>query len=243
MTFLGYRYPDIVSKIMPMIDEFGSCRWWIGAEFGGSPDALMNLVSRFGLLPVLHLSDINEAKEITILRSERVDIPFITGNSNAKERVHLQERLRYITSISEQLTLLDEFDKIVKYICDLPQGEFPLISIHLSIVRFGYYIWSESPVQWRVYPAVIINPEDEWRNSENNNVISQSIAIRDAVCLMQKIATYAHHDVDEYYVRQDALRLLELSKYIDDEDIEKSAYKILIALDELSSGGSGEISD
>lgn len=243
LTFLGYRYPDIVSKIMPMIDEFGSCRWWIGAEFGGSPDALMNLVSRFGLLPVLHLSDINEAKEITILRSERVDIPFITDNSNAKERVHLQERLRYITSISEQLTLLDEFDKIVKYICDLPQGEFPLISIHLSIVRFGYYIWSESPVQWRVYPAVIINPEDEWRNSENNNVISQSIAIRDAVCLMQKIATYAHHDVDEYYVRQDALRLLELSKYIDDEDIEKSAYKILIALDELSSGGSGEISD
>lgn len=243
LTFLGYRYPDIVSKIIPMVDEFGSCRWWLGAEFEGSPDALMNLVSGFGVFPVFHLSDINEAKEITILRSKRIDIPFITDDSNAKERLQLQERLRHITSISEPLALLDEFDKIVKYICDLPQGEFPLISIHLSIVRFGYYIWSESPMQWRVYPAVIINPEDEWRNSENDNAICQSIAIRDAVCLMQKIASYAHHDVDEYYVRQDALRLLELSKYIDDEDIEKSANKVLAALDELSSKRNEKVAD
>ena len=149
--------------------------------------------------------------------------------------MYLQERLRYITSISEQLTLLEEFDKLIKYICDLPKGGFPLISIHLSIVRFGYYIWSESPVQCRVYPAVIINPEDEWRNSTNDSVIFKSIAIRDAVCLMQKISYYARHahSVDEHYVRQDALKLLELSKYIDDEDIEKSANEILTALNEL----------
>lgn len=245
LSFLGYRYPDIVSKMIPMVDEFGSCRWWIGAEFGGSPDALMNLVSRFGIVPVFHLSDINEAKEITILRSERIDIPFITDNSNAKERAYLQKRLQYIASISDQLTLLEEFDKIVKYVCSLSQGGFPFISIHLSIVRFGYYVWSEAPVRWRVYPVVIINPEDEWRNLENDIVISKSIAIRDAVCLMQKISSYAHptHDVDEYYIRQDALRLLELSKYIDDENIEKSASKILAALDELSDGRSEEIAD
>lgn len=237
LSFLGYRYPDIVNEIIPMVDEFGSCRWWIGAEFGGSPDALMNLISRFGILPVFNLSDINEAKEITILRSERIDIPFITDDSNVKERVYLQERLRYITSISEKIALLEEFSKIIKFVCDLPKGEFPLISVHLSIVHFGYHIWSESPVQCRVYPAVIINPEDEWRNSENDKVISKSIAIRDAVCLMQKLSSYARHthDVDEYYVRQDALRLLEISKYIDDEDIEKSANKILAALDELNS--------
>ena len=72
-----------------MVDEFGSCRWWIGAEFGGSPDALMNLISRFGILPVFHLSDRNEAKGITILRSERIDILFVTDNSNFKERVYL----------------------------------------------------------------------------------------------------------------------------------------------------------
>lgn len=132
---------------------------------------------------------------------------------------------------------MEEFSKIIKFVCDLPKGEFPLISVHLSIVHFGYHIWSESPVQCRVYPAVIINPEDEWRNSENDKVISKSIAIRDAVCLMQKLSSYARHthDVDEYYVRQDALRLLEISKYIDDEDIEKSANKILAALDELNS--------
>ena len=104
LSFLGYRYPDIVNEIIPMVDEFGSCRWWIGAEFGGSPDALMNLISRFGILPVFNLSDINEAKEITILRSERIDIPFITDDSNVKERVYLQERLRYITTISEKIT-------------------------------------------------------------------------------------------------------------------------------------------
>lgn len=245
LSFLGYRYPDIVNEIIPMVDEFGSCRWWIGAEFGGSLDALMDLVSRFGILPVFHLCDINEAKEVTILRSERIDIPFITDNSSAKERVYLQERLRYITSISEQLTLLEEFDKIVKYVCDLPQGGFPLISIHLSIVRFGYHMWSESPVQWRVYPAIIINPEDEWRNLENDSGISKSIAMRDAVCLMQKISSYAHHsyNVDKYYIRQDALRLLELSNYIDDKNIEKSANNILTALDELSSDRGKEISD
>jgi tetratricopeptide (TPR) repeat protein len=90
LSFLGYRYPDIISKIIPMVDELGSCRWWIGAEFGGSPDALMNLISRFGIFPVFHLNDVNEAKDITILRSERIDIPFITDNNNIKERMYLQ---------------------------------------------------------------------------------------------------------------------------------------------------------
>lgn len=51
-------------------------------------------------------------------------------------------------------------------------------------------------MQCRVYPAVIINPEDEWRNSENDKVISKSIAIRDAVCLMQKLSSYARHTHD-----------------------------------------------
>lgn len=240
LSFLGYRFPDMVSKSIPIVDELGSCRWWIGAEFDGSPNALMNLVSKFGVVPVFFLNDINEAKEITILRSERIDIPFIIDNRSDKERVYLQKRLRYITSISDQLTLFEEFDKIVEFVCGLERGEFPLISIHLAIVRFGYHVWSESPIQWRVYPIIMINSEDEWRNSENDSAVSKSIAIRDAVYLMQRISAYAYHshDVDEYYIRQDALKLLELSKYIDDEDIERSANKILTALDELSSGRS-----
>lgn len=89
LSYLGYRFPDMVSKIIPTVDEFGSCRWWIGAEFGGSPDALMNLASRFGIVPVFYLSDINQAKNIIILRSERVDVPFIIGNQKIKERTYL----------------------------------------------------------------------------------------------------------------------------------------------------------
>lgn len=91
-------------------------------------------------------------------------------------------------------------------------------------------------MQWRIYPVVIINPEDEWRNSKNDSVISQSIAIRNAVCLMKKISSYTHytHNVDEYYVRQDTLKLLELGKYINNKNIEKSASEILNALNELS---------
>lgn len=240
LSFLGYRFPDMVSKIVPMVDEFGSCRWWIGAEFDGLPIALMNLVSKFGIVPVFDINDVNQAKDIIILRSERIDIPFITNNQKAEERMYLQRKLRYMTSICEQLTLYKEFDEIIEYIRKLRQEGFPLISIHLAIVRFGYHVWSESPVQWRVYPVVIINSEDEWRNSENHSKVSKSIAIRDAVCLMQKISAYVHHshDVDEYYIRQDASTLLELSKYINDEDIEKSANRILAALDELSNSKS-----
>ena len=236
LSYLGYHFPDLVSKIVPTVDEFGSCRWWIGAEFGGSPDALMNLVSRFGIVPVFCLNDINQAKNITILRSERIDIPFNIGNQKTEERTNLQKRLSYMTSISEQIALYKEFDEIIEYISKLPQGGFPPISIHLVIVRFGYHVWSESPVQWRVYPVVMIDSEDEWRNSENDSAVTKSIAIRDTVCLMQKISAYAHHphDVDEYYIRKDALTLLELSKCINDETIEKCANRILTALDELS---------
>lgn len=235
LAYLGYSFPEIVSKIIPMVDELGSCRWWIGAEFGGSPDVLMNLVSRFGIVPVIRLSDINDAKEITILRSERIDIPFISDNQNSVERKRIQKQLRRMTAVFDQLTLFSEFDKIIEYIGELPKEGFSLISVHLAIVRFGYYVWSEAPVQWRIYPVVIINSEDDWRNADIDNVISKSVAIRDAVYLMQKISAYAHHthNVDEDYIKEDALRLLEISKYIDDKDIEKSANKILVALDEL----------
>ena len=142
-----------------------------------------------------------------------------------------------MTSISEQLTLYKEFDEIIEYISKLSHGGLPLISIHLAIVRFGYFVWSEAPVQWRVYPVLMIKSKDEWRNSENDGVVSKSIAIRDAECLMQKISAYAYHshDVDEYYIRQDALMLLELGKHINDKEIEKSANKVLNALDESSS--------
>lgn len=237
LSFLGYRFPDMVSKIVPMVDEFGSCRWWIGAEFDGSPNALMNLVSKFGIVPVFDINDINQAKDIIILRNERIDIPFITNNQKAAERVYLQRKLRYMTSISEQLTLYKEFDEIIEYISKLLPKGLPLISIHLAIVRFEYFVWSEAPVQWRIYPVLMIKSEDEWRNSENDSAVSKSIAIRDAECIMQKISAYAYHphDVDEYYIRQDALMLLELSKYINDEEIGKSANKVLNALDELSS--------
>ena len=83
----------------------------------------------------------------------------------------------------------------------------------------------------------MIKSEDEWRNSENDGAVSKSVAMRDAECIMQKISAYVYHPhgVDEYYIKQDALMLLELSKYINDEEIEKSANKVLNALDELSS--------
>lgn len=236
LSYFGYRFPEVVSKIIPMVDELGSCRWWIGAEFGGSPDALMNLVSRFGIVPVFRLSDINDAKEITILRSERVDIPFITDDQNCVERKRIQKQLRRMTVVSDQLTLCSELDKVIECIGELPKEGFSLISVHLAIVRFGYYVWSEAPVQWRVYPVVVINSEDDWRNADIDDAISKSVAIRDAVYLMKKISAYGYHNhnVDEYYIRKDALRLLELSRYIDDKDMEMSANKILTALDKLS---------
>ena len=137
-----------------------------------------------------------------------------------------------MTSISEQITLYKEFDEIIEYISKLSPEGLPLISIHLAIVRFGYFVWSEAPVQWRVYPVLMIKSEDEWRNLEND--VSKSIAIRDAECLLQKISAYDYHshDMDEYYIRQDALMLLELGKYINDEEIEKKAKNVL---DDLSS--------
>ena len=87
-----------------------------------------------------------------------------------------------------------------------------------------------------IYPVVMIDSDDEWRNSKNDSAVIKSIAIRDAECLIQKIYAYAQHPhkMDEYYIKQDALTLLELSKYINDEDIEKSANSILTALDELN---------
>lgn len=234
MSFIGYSYPNLVSKIGPMTDEFGSCRWWIGAAFDGSPSALMNLVSRFGVIPVFHSDNINSADKITILRRERIDVPFITDDKNWDERKSIQRKLSRMTSITDQETLFSVFDSIIDQINKLPKIGTPLISIHLSIVRFGYRTWDESPIQWRTYPVVIIYPEDEWRNAEVEAVISKSVTIRDVVYLTQKICAYSHHNfkLDGDYIKADALRLLELSDCLGDKDLAKVAQKVLNDLDE-----------
>jgi len=233
LSFLGYCYPEIVHEIAPMTDEFGSSRWWIGAEFGGSPDGLINLASRFGIIPVFHLEDLNAKNEITILQSERINVPFISDDNNLVERKHIQKDLRRMTSIWDQSVLFSEFDKVIERIGALPQEGLPIVSVHLAIVRFGYRKWSESPIHWRMYPVVLIYPEDACRNQEIDNVISKSIATRDAIYLVRRMAIYAHHtySLDESYIREDASKLLKLSVYIGDEDMLKIAQSILKAID------------
>lgn len=232
LSFMGYRYPEVVSEIMPMTDELGSCRWWIGAEFGGSPDALLNLVSRFGVIPMFHFDDINTSDEIIVLRNERIDVPFITDEKNWEERKRIQKELRRMTSMSNQETMFSAFDNVIDHIRELPQEELPLVSVHLSIVRYKHYVWNESPVQWHIYPVILINAEDNWRNTEIDDAISRSVAIRDAIYLMQRISYYVQqtHNLDEYYIKKDALKVLELSKYIGDKDMDKFANTVLSAL-------------
>ncbi|MCM1494231.1 MAG: hypothetical protein NC089_00345 [Bacteroides sp.] len=221
LNYMGYSYPEIVGKISPIVDESSSCGWWVGPEFKGSPDALMNLVSRFGLIPVFHLDDINTSHEITILRNEHVNIPFIKDIGEGKKKKHIQKRLRHITSICDQETMFSSFDDIIDLISELPDEETPLISIHLAIVRFGYYVWDESPVQWRVYPAVIISSEDERRNMEITDVVSKSVASWDISHLMLKTAFYSRYNysLNKNYIKEDVLKLIELSEYTDNEII------------------------
>lgn len=232
LSYMGYRFPEIVSQIAPMTDELGSCRWWIGLEFGGSPEALINLVSKFGVIPVFSMDDLNNSDKITVLRAERVDIPFTIYDNNWTQRKRIQKELRRMTAISDQVVMFSAFDNVVDQISALSQENITLVSVHLSIVRYGHYVWNESPIQWRTYPVVLVNSEDERRNNEIDDVISKGVAIRDAKYLMNRIYNYANHphNLDELYIKEDALQLLKLSKYIGDKSIENFAAKVLTAL-------------
>jgi tetratricopeptide (TPR) repeat protein len=232
LSRIGYNLPKMVTEFKPSTDDFGASRWWIAAEFGGTPNGLLNLVSRFGTLPVFSYDDIKNSDDVKIIKTEQVSFPFITEETELKKSSKLQRKLKQLTISSDEEKIYAQYDDIIDYLDKLSSEYDNLVYVDFAIIQFKYFIWSESPKQDKIYPAILIKPRNEFENRKIDTAIKNSIYKRDitSIILDIKFMSEFKNDSDIEFLIKKEETLLELAKKTQDTELINNTKDVLAHL-------------